>query len=56
MRPKTSGCLRFFAVGKAFFLGFSENGFNIYPTMWGPQPIAKLVNISPMSLWFIICK
>ena len=23
-------------------------------TMWGPQTIAKLVNITPMSLWFIV--
>jgi hypothetical protein len=25
-------------------------------TMWGPRSITKLVNISPMSLWFIIRK
>ena len=24
------------------------------PTKWGPQTIAKLVNITPMSLWFMV--
>ena len=23
-------------------------------TKWGPQTIAKLVNITPMSLWFMV--
>ena len=24
------------------------------PTMWGPQTMAKLVNITPISLWFMV--
>ena len=27
---------------------------NTYSTMWGPRSIAKLVHITPISLWFMV--
>ena len=30
--------------------GFGEK----FPTRWGPSSLAKLVNITPISLWFMV--
>jgi hypothetical protein len=39
-------------VEKTFGYFWDEHG----TTKWGPQTIAKLVNITPISLWFMVRK
>ena len=64
---KSSSLFRWKSVVVGCDLGVCDSGliclvFHIYlglswfslPTMWGPQTIAKLVNITPISLWFIV--
>ena len=36
-----------------FFYILKRNHSGSVTTMWGPQTIAKLVNITPISLWFM---
>ena len=58
---KNNACcasLRMLISGGPFWLIFDVRSISVWMcliyTMWGPRSIAKLVNITPMSLWFMV--